>query len=350
MTVLTAIPTDLLGERPHLVDLLRDAGLATGGSPRGWSAISAFAKCPRLAYFQFVEGLRPKRPSAGLDVGTLGHMCLERHYLTGGQDTWKPLDAIKEHLPELAFEVRRLLDAYFARYAYQEATTWDVRAVEYDAHAELQGRPIKGKWAGRLVRAPITCRFDLIVAAREPNAPCAPFGPAPQGVYVVDHKFYSALTRDAIRGFSLDGQFLSMATIWQLGRLDQTFGRLNGFIINAVIKTKQVQLQRLEVQIDQRDIDRFRPVLARQAVEFHSRLAAPHRRTEDQWEMNVTSCISRYGACRFFDLCESHGDLHDLYERDPAFVPYDNLVAKTRKKIARLVGERDDQTAAKEMT
>jgi hypothetical protein len=138
-------------------------------------------------------------------------------------------------------------------------------------------------------------------------------------VYVVDHKFLRAMTRDAVEGYAMDGQFLLMSLLWKRKRLEKVYGPLLGFIINVVTKTKVPECKRLEVVISDEDVLRFEETIRPVVVELQSRLDAPHKNELDNWPMNFAVCKNPrgFGLCPFWDLCASHGKLVDLYEISP---------------------------------
>lgn len=301
--------------RPHVGDLLDEHFTVEeigGPSAFGWHTVSLGMRCPRLAYYSLVRHLRPKRPSPGMERGTLMHACLARHYLTGGVETFKPLEVIQPYLPDLAHECDRLLRAYFDAYAAEEARNWTVCGVEYEAGGRVRGVPTTGRRSGKRVHIPITCRYDLIVKLRERD------GTLDSGCYVVDHKVLSRLDQDAVRNFGMSGQFLQNALVWKLARLDRQFGPLRGFIVNVIIATKTVQLERLRITIAPRDIARYLEIVRPNAIDLWARLHAPHHQRVENWPMNLSACSSAYGMCKFWALCDSHGELEDaLYTIKP---------------------------------
>jgi len=178
---------------PHSVDEVLKANFTDeeigGESSFGSHRIKTYMACQRRAFLSYVKKLTPTRGSEALDLGTLVHACLARHYKTGGKDTWRPTYVVEPYEPKLAAEARRLLYAYFEKYGEQEAREWDTRAVEYEIAAELTD----GKR-----HCPLTARLDLLVAKRADGAPPAPYGRVADGVWSCDHKCQigSSLIRD----------------------------------------------------------------------------------------------------------------------------------------------------------
>jgi hypothetical protein len=323
------------GNRPQVGDLLAAAGLedeigGLGGSIRGWSALSLPARCWRLAYYRLISGLRSKRASDAIDVGILYHACMATHFATGGKDTFKPLLAVQDGIPEIAKTVRRMIEARMARCGHEDARLWDVRAIEQEVVAYVEGVPTSGKYAGQKICAPMSSKFDAVIAKREPNGPYAPAGPVSSGVWIVDWKTTGRLSRDKISGFGMSPQLMLMVANWKLAGLDAVYGPLNGMIIEVITSTKDVAIERLEIVVEDRDAERFKDYITPWALELESMLAADERDDVELWPMNFANCLTPY-TCTYFDLCESHGAAVDLYDRPPDFVPARGLVQQARK-------------------
>lgn len=283
-----------------------------GPSPAGWHRISTLMRCPRAVFHEQIEGLSSTRPKEGLDIGTLLHACLARHYLTSGLETLRPIELVEAHYPEYAETARRVIEKLRKDFWPEEATRWAVRGVEELHQAWVRGPLMFGKRQGERVRAPISCRCDLIIAEREPGQAPPPRGPVSQGVYIVDHKFVQALRRSFITGFSMDGQLLMNALVWRKAKLERVYGPLRGFVVNVVTKAKEPRVERLRIAITEEDVDRFEEVISPWAAELEVRKKQPHKNRQDRWPMNLAGCKGEY-TCDFFDLCESHGRARNLY-------------------------------------
>ena len=313
------IAADASIAKPHIADLLDQkmkADYLGGPSVRGWSKIKTYMVCDRLYFLEGIRKVRPLKQSAALDIGTLFHACMAAHYATGGQDTFKPLQALIHEAPQTVHEVSRLLHAYFQLYAHEEASTWDIRAVEHEVVGSMthQFPWMQVPWV-----APVSCRFDLVIRKKPVGAPSAPYGPPPEGVYVVDHKVHARLSRDLLEGYGMDGQFLLMAYLWRQQGLEKTLGKLNGFILNIITKTANPECKRLDVAISDEDVTRFAQTIAPVVCEMDMRIKAPDALQEANWPMNFAVCKSPfgYGLCKFWDLCISHGRQEGLYEIAP---------------------------------
>lgn len=309
----TASPTS-----PSVSDLLAQHYTADeigGPSVFGWHALSLFMTCERKAYLSMIRKLEQVDQRPGREIGILVHACLARHYKTGGVETWKPLEIVEGDYPEMAHETRRILAALFAKHGEEEAQTWDIRAVEHAVTAKIRGIGTEGPFAGMRISCPISCRFDLIVALKKPEDAPGPLGLVETGVYIVDHKTTSSISRTSLTGYSLDGQILMNCLIWRLAKLDKVFGPLKGFIVNIIAKTKEIRVERLRIATTEEDLDRFIAMIRPKVLEAWSRLHAPHKRNESRWPMNLTSCRTGFGTlCDYFDYCESHGRAGSLYK------------------------------------
>jgi hypothetical protein len=308
-------------DKPLLSDTidtkLEGAPWARGGpSVRGWSKISSFMICQRMYFLESIKKMRPRTSARALDIGTLFHECMAAHYSTGGKHTFDPLHALKDDYPDIVFEVNRLLQAYFAKHAYEEAQTWDIRAVENEVVGHFPYKPPKAK---KFREALVSCRHDLVVRIKPAGAPIAPPGPSPDGVWVVDHKVHRAITRDLVSGYGMDGQFLLMAYLWRNQGLDATLGKLNGFIINIITKTREVECKRLHINISDQDVDRYAARMTDVVGRLDQRVKAKDANDMETWPMNFASCKSPrgYGICKFWDFCLSHGTQEALYEIAP---------------------------------
>lgn len=287
-----------------------------GPSEAGWHRIAEAMTCWRKAFYSQVMNIEPIKSSPGRDIGTLCHACLARHYKTGGQDTFGPLEIVEPYYPQYAAMARKLLNALQLRYGYEESQTWDVRAVEAAHGFEMRGTIPVGSGKRIRTHGKLTCRYDLLVAQREPGAAPRAFGvPAPTGVSIVDHKFVASMSRAYITGFSMDGQVLANALVYVRSGLEQIYGPLKSFIVNVVPKTKDPQPDRIEIVITHRDLVRFEEVIRPWALELAWRHQQSYRTRVARWPMNLASCKPGPWTCDYFDLCESHGDAINLYRK-----------------------------------
>jgi hypothetical protein len=343
--------------------VLKGLGMETGGSKGGisWSTIKDFMRCSRAAYFKHVLGLKKVgMGSKALKIGTLVHACLEMHYNSGGVDTWKPVDAVAAAgAVELAAESKRYVYAYLKKYAAEEAQTWDIRGVEVTGVYYMD--PVK--IGGKQVMIPATCKHDLFVRIKEAGAPVAPAGPATDGVYIDDHKTTARMNYDLTKGYSMDGQFLLNALIYRRAEAAQ-YGPLNGVIVSIIAKHKVMDpdksLFREHTTVDEGHVDdfyegSFRPA----ATELYTRLADAEKRgiegfgAMNKWEKNYTGCVTRYGLCPYFDICDSHGSesaiIDTMYDSgDGVKLTSEMLTPPTAEKVTR--GKTPEELNEKEVT
>jgi hypothetical protein len=328
---MSALLTDLVsgGGGEESVDyeaaLASVPGLVGGPSEGGfsWHTMANPMSCWRKAYYSHVLGLTPKTTPKALAFGTLYHACWELWYRSGGQRPYdEPCSAVQAAgAPKLAAECRRLVYTELQKYAQQEAEEWDIRAVEQNAVFWSDPQRINGK----LVYLPFCCRHDHIIAKRGPGAPCAPAGPVPGGVYIVDRKTAGALTRDLTKGYAMDGQFLMNALVFSRSTEPEMFGPFVGMIFSVAAKhkdpTPEKSFFRIETVVDEDTLEHFyRDEMIPYATEFYRRLFTPEVRNDiTKWPKNHESCVGRYGCCNYFDLCDVGGSsvMEALFKQDP---------------------------------
>jgi len=109
------------------------------------SEISTLFRCPKAHYFQYIRGLRPKRPVEFLTESIAGHDALECFYKTGDVgEAMKSYDAAFDdardklgddfgRLHETRFQrMRALVIAYFDTFESKDKTEWEFEEVEYE--------------------------------------------------------------------------------------------------------------------------------------------------------------------------------------------------------------------------
>jgi hypothetical protein len=307
---------DALSTIPEL-----QGGPSSGGL--SWNTgLAQAGECWRKAYYELVMGLQPKHQPDYFSLGTLGHACFEMHYRTGGAKTWDPIEvAIKYGYTELAKDVRRYVYASIRKYGEDERLTWDIRAPE------LQVTYFAGpfKINGKLHYIPITSRIDLVFALRAPGAPTLPMGtPSSSGIYFLDYKFLRSITAKSLTAYANSGQFKTNAVAYNKGLVDvvdqkgkvadrvpapEYFGPLAGVVAHLIAKHKEMKdssMQRVTANTTPELLDEFETTeLIPTAVELYSRLASPELRSDPKaWPRNHTACVSQYGVCPFFDVCD----------------------------------------------
>jgi len=305
--------------------LLQIEGLSGGSSTGGisWHTLETCMRCWRKAYYDFIMGLVGLTFSRALQFGSLYHACLELWYRSGGgRSIDEPCEVVRHAgAPKLAGEVKRLVFAQLQKYGTEEAATWDVRAVEKNTVCWIEPQRING----REVWVPLSCRHDLIVAIKEHGAPSAPAGPVPGGVKVVDHKTTSSMTHDMVKGYAMDGQFLMNAlTFLRAGGMAE-FGPFTGMIYSLAAKHKRPDLEksfrRVETVTDDAHLAEFyKQEVKPWATELWRRVHSDRVRGDrNLWPKKHSSCVGRYGCCKYFNVCDVGGSslLDTLFRVDP---------------------------------
>jgi hypothetical protein len=337
-------------------EVLEDVPGLEGGPSEGgfsWHTLESCMKCWRLAYFQHVQGLVPKTHQKALAFGTLYHACWELWYRFGGQRRYdEPCDVVRQAgAPKLAGEVQRLVYAQLQHFAQEEAAEWDIRDVEANALFWMEPERINGK----TVQVPICCRHDLIIGKHAPGAPCAPPGPVPDGVLVVDHKTCGNLGYDTTKGYGQDGQFLTNALVFMRSDEPERYGHLKGIIVTAAAKHKEPSARsffRIETSADVPAIEEFYHMEIRPyALELYRRLVTKEiRENRNAWPKNRSQCVGRYGCCRFFDICDVGGDnlLGPMFKVDARRILSVDKLAEPPMEVKRAQRAQDPKKQASE--
>lgn len=248
---------------------------------RGWHWHENFGRCPQYGAFS-AAGLRPAMDAAALGKGSLVHIGNAHFYARMREDQqgsgmadrfYTPAEAVaelarreggEEHVPTVTEAVER----YCAQFA------GDVRAkvllVEEVLSASIDGRLY-------------TQRIDLALEVA---------GKA----WLLDHKSTSRLSKQTVTAHTLSGQMTGMR---YLGR--KKWGKdFGGVAINAI----QIQPYRAKREV--------LPAAPHLEAQFEARirdLRAIADRNADRdlfdWPkaMNEHTCLTRYGACRYAELC-----------------------------------------------
>lgn len=282
-----------------------------GGPSKGglsWHTLEDFMKCERKAYFAHAQGYRKKGGrSVALGIGSLVHACFEMHYMTGGRRTFEPCDVVaRAGGVGMAGDARKYVYACLMKYGQEEALTWDVRGLEVQGTYFLPPVRIGNK----SVSIPLTCRHDMVIALRDVNGPYTPPGqPCERGVYILDHKTCAALTYELTKGYGMDGQFLMNALIFRRAE-EPRFGKFNGVYVSLIAKHKQMDpdksLFRCATSTSDAALDEFEKVVSAVAQRFCEKLTL-NKDNMEAWSKNYASCVSRYGLCPYFDVCDAVG-------------------------------------------
>jgi hypothetical protein len=327
-----------------------EGGPSTGGFSN--SLTLPYKKCHRLFYYSRVKGYQKKARSIALDVGALVHACFELHYLSSGLRTFEPCEAVAAAGGvQMAADARRYVYATLSKYGQEEADTWDIRGIE------LQGMWFMPpeKFGSRKVYMPASCRHDLCVALREPGAPCHPPGQSvPSGVYIVDHKTAHALSYELTKGFGMDPQFLLNALIYEQAEAAQ-YGPLRGVIVSVIAKHKVMtpdSIFRIYSDVSKACVaefykEEFRPT----CIEIYERMSVEENLKDARcWKKNRAACVTRYGLCPFFDVCDTPGGeeavLDAFFNEDPGWQFRIEKLAQPPADVKRTAGKTEEELSA----
>jgi hypothetical protein len=331
-------------------------GLEGGPSEGGFSnsLTAPFTRCERMFFYGRVKGLQKKIRSPALNIGTLVHACFELHYQSSGTRTFEPCDVVAAAGGvSMAADARRYVYAQLQKFGQEEASTWDIRGIE------TQGRWFMPpeKIGARKVYLPVSCRHDLLVALREPGGPCwAPGEPVPGGVYVVDYKTAHSLSYELTKGYGMDPQFLINALVYREAEAP-LFGPLRGVIISIIAKHKTMtpdSLFRIYTDVSQASVDEFykeefRPT----CIEIYKRMSdAENLKDAKRWKKNRACCVTRYGLCPFFDICDTTGGeeavIDAFFEEDTGWKFRLDKLAEPPAAIKRIAGKSDAEVSAED--
>lgn len=334
-----------------------------GGSLMGWSKLKQAKLCLRSFYYSAVLGLVLRReptyvlpetaplffdddapePVKGgrkeyispLDLGTLVHACVECWYRTGDdQAMWAPAEAVKHHHPATALEARRLVNFYLRRYAEDEATTWDNRAVERESRYWFPPRKCGGKRRSLCVSA----RHDGIYRPLQPGEARLPPGTASKNndIRVHELKTSATLTYNRTRGFMQNAQVMMGLLTYNRGhavRKDGTvlayptaalFGSSEEVTVTWIGKTVRQDMQkdidRMDYRIPSSRIDGFVADLEDWYYEeIGDRLFSTAYQQPETWRKDWQCADIHFSGsiCPFLSVCEVDGqcNLNVLYEQ-----------------------------------
>uniref|UniRef100_A0A6H1Z8H6 Putative PD-(D/E)XK nuclease superfamily protein n=1 Tax=viral metagenome TaxID=1070528 RepID=A0A6H1Z8H6_9ZZZZ len=295
-------------DKPSMDDVLQSLEGYMGGTSEGGLSshvLSDLQQCDQRCYLAHIQGWRPRQEKAAFAEGSLFHAALAFKYAYGFEAGIKPIEAaIQAGYAEIGRNVRRLYEGMHEKYAREEAKTWCPRAVEHNIVFWLSVK------SGRsTVKIPISLRVDLILALKEAGESCPGLGPAPQGVYLVDHKTSSSLTRDLTSGFGRSFQFRTYAMGYIFSGAEAEFGPMQGVMVNIAVKHKKIDpdcFQRIKSPYGRNNAEAFlHGEIEPLASELWRRLQDERYHNDPSlWPEKTTSCIGRY-RCDYFDICDS---------------------------------------------
>ena len=374
-------PTTRPSEKTTVTGLLEEADVAGGPSVLGWSKIKMGRLCLRSFYYRWIAGLVPKTHGdmtlddnddvpetqrstpatrlSPLDIGSVFHATLELHRRTGGMRTWDALYALRAAHPTLVLEVKRLVDAYIAKWGPIENREWDLRGTERESRYYFPSR----RCAGRNRRLCISSRHDFLYHPLRQGEARAPVSQPASSIYVGEMKTARAISRE---GYRVDAQILLHAATFKWGMpvtpngvllVDKTseeiYGPLRGVTLDWIVKATKLDpskhLQRQTYMVSEPQLKHFLESLGEWLYEeLGARVFHAERETPSTWPQSWTCHGMFYPTwiCPYHYLCDmasAHRGWQWQYEvadtLDLAALELPYKVAKTRRKKGRAVAE-----------
>lgn len=255
----------------------------------GWSSTSSYQRCPYA--WARDQGLRGAPQMAqlsvsdysGRSVGSLVHGLLSVYY-SQRIDLAYPLSPellfegvkLRGIDPAVAVEAHRLYRAYVTFYKHERLTPL---FVEYLLVASNPRR---------------SCRNDLIALVEGDPA-------HPPGLYIVDHKTASRFDELTLTCWENEGGIIQQVDVFEAALPDhpalQSYGPLQGVIVNLIGKQKAPELYRAYVHPTAFQVDQHRRDLPVWRAQRDLALALgvfPRARA---------GCATRFGKCDHWDHC-----------------------------------------------
>ena len=268
--------------------------------------------CPRRCFYNYIQGVQKLKTTYHFSFGSLFHGVLAMRYLHGAERQYEPIEkAIQGGAAKMAKDCRVLVDGMIDKFGHEERETWCPRAVEENVTFHLPRQRINGK----NVQIPICARIDLILALRKAGEAAPGLGPAPQGSYVVDHKTTGGATYDLVTGYGQDFQMKTYAMAYIKGGLEAVHGPFNGVMINLATKRKipkPEHFTRARAPYSVANVDEFlNDEIIPAATWLYTMLTNPDTHNDEKcWPKRTTQCVSRWGACDYFEICDG-GSMDD---------------------------------------
>jgi hypothetical protein len=291
-----------------LIDDLLDSDRRGGPTPWGWHKWNDLLQCPRKYDLLYNKDRSPMARSNALEFGGLIHECLALYYeetdafLSESDDAradrlygafceeprWLGLlngvlDSGVESYMDVAQDVKRIMDAYLAFYPLRQDAFLQHEVAAVEEFVEVKGT------------FPFTSRIDLVYRTAG-------------GLWIVDHKSSRAMTQDLASGWAINGQMLGLAYAATRHWPDE---RIQGLVINILVRTKSPQFKRVTLPLRTDLIDEWI-----QKMEVWLTKVMPHYEALD-WPPNYASCVHRYGRCPFYSYCEAGEDSALLEDPPP---------------------------------
>lgn len=287
-----------------------------GPSVGGYSShmTECFSQCKRKFWLSYVNAKKLRVQPRPLKFGSILHCCMALRYGGRHEETFRPCDLVAQAgAPDLAGEVRELIEQAISFHGQEEMMTWCPRAVEYNGIWWVKV-PIGRKY----VALPFSFKIDLILGLKQQHEPHPGPGLYPQGVYIVDHKTASRVTTDLIEGFGNDWQFKSYSKAFVAGGYEKRFGPLAGVMPSILIKgckpgkdpVRRIIAPYPKALLDEFCHDELFPAMAgiHERMSDEKIFSTPLARMADgsaAWPRNTTHCVNRWGMCEYFAICDS---------------------------------------------
>ena len=235
--------------------------------------LNTYRQCPRKFYWQIIRGFVPRRKSPALSFGTAWHLFLE-NFLKGMD--WKEALAIAiENFSSEEQDTKRNL-----------ATLTDLaqKYVEQFGHSEYNVLDTEMFGAVQLGEIVYGAKIDAVIKDGK-------------HIKAIDHKTSSRM----------DSRFFDM---WRMSTqmrgyfyvLKSLFPEARSLILNVAHIVKNPTFHRDELLWSKANLtDWFRT-----CINTHQQIKADE--TTQIWEQRTESCITKYGACPYLDLCLERKD------------------------------------------
>lgn len=222
-------------------EVLRPEEKVGGPSPMGNSKWQYFKQCPYLYQLMFIRRWRPTIPDDALEIGGLFHEMMAKYFLEHmrlrgekkGLALWEAsklpayelANKVEDIAPRTAGEASRLFDAWQVLNGY--------RSPYYDAGDTLFIENLAE------VKEPFhySCRYDRILR-RDGE------------VLLQDHKTAKMYTDRLVAAYKIDPQFIGQVWLWNQTYAEE-YGEIDHMEVNLVVKTAEVRVEPLRVEISQ---------------------------------------------------------------------------------------------------
>jgi hypothetical protein len=300
----------LFYEPPRTVDEI----FASQPSPAGHSAVSTYLACPensRLRSLNVVRKINPENEGIvfeldALGYGTLIHGLLGERVVRGYRASMALLDAFVGLHPEDHLRARALVTAYDSVFPLDK-DPFEYLGVEVQVATDIgDGR------GGSLIR---TVRYDTIVRF-----------PGENRVFSLENKTSASRSEHALKSYA--PQFWVQQALWNSNpACVATWGPMEGVIGNVLVKTKVPDAYRTFPYV----ATNLQMTRALEYLRMPAYIPMPAQ-ADGSYPRFLHTCWSRWGPCRFVDLC--HEGLHNLFEvRVP---PQRDVPAQAPPQIASL--------------